>query len=145
MAKEGIKAFDTTVQETNHILNDIGDEMGDPRPSVAYHALRGVLFALRDRLPMSEAVQFAAQLPMLVRGIFFEGYRPTGKPDKFDKDTFLARVSEELRMGGGANAADAARAVFAVLQRRVDRGEIDDVRNSLPGDIRKLWPERMSV
>lgn len=141
MSATGLKGFDRTIQETNTWLRDISEEMGDPRREVAYHALRGVFFALRDRLPVDEAFDLAAQLPMLVRGVFFEGYRPAGKPETFGRDTFLERVRDELQAAGGANPEQAARSVFTVLTRHVTAGEITDVRTSLPKDLRALWPE----
>lgn len=145
MSENGIKAFSQTVQEANLWLKEIGDAMGDPRKQIAYQALRGVLFAVRDRLPIEEAVQLAAQLPLLIRGIYFEGYRSAGKPEKFDKDEFLGRVSRKLQMAGGANPEKATRAVLTVLEGHVDRGEMEDVRNALPKELRALWPLRMMV
>ncbi|GBD42315.1 hypothetical protein HRbin39_01705 [bacterium HR39] len=34
-----------------------------------------------------------------------------------------------------------ARAVFELLNEKITRGEIEDVRRSLPKHIRELWPE----
>lgn len=135
------RGFDHTLEETYHWLHEIGVKMNNPNRHMAYHALRGVLFALRDRLPIEEAVQLAAQLPMLMRGIFFEGYRPAGKPDKFHAEEFLARVEHEIRLAGHAHAETAVRAVLSVLSRHVSAGEIKNVYESLPRDLRRLWPE----
>ena len=132
--------FDRTVQETHEWLNDISEAMGDPRRTVAYHALRGTLFALRDRLPTPEVYDLSAQLPMLMRGLFFEGYQPHGKPDKFHRDEFVERVRTELNRIGGANVESAIRAVLQVLDERVEEGEIADIRHALPEDLRALWP-----
>ena len=46
---------------------------GDRRS--AYRALRSVLHVLRDRLTPEQAVHLGAQLPLLVRGIFYDGWR----------------------------------------------------------------------
>jgi uncharacterized protein (DUF2267 family) len=140
MPTTGQIGFDRTLQETNTWLNDISTAMGDPRRSVAYHALRGTLFALRDRLPPAEVFDLSAQLPMLLRGLFFEGYRPQGKPDKFHRDVFFERVQKELQRAGGANVETAVRAVFQVLEQHVDTGEVEDIRTALPADLRDLWP-----
>jgi uncharacterized protein (DUF2267 family) len=140
MPTTGQIGFDRTLQETNAWLNDISEAMGDPRRTVAYHALRGTLFALRDRLPPAEVFDLSAQLPMLLRGLFFEGYRPQGKPEKMHRDAFFGRVQDELQHAGGANVENAVRAVFQVLDQHVDAGEIQDVRTALPADLRDLWP-----
>lgn len=144
MPSTGQISFDRMTQEMNAWLNDISDAMGDPRTSVAYHALRGTLFALRDRLPPAEVFDLAAELPMLIRGLYFEGYRPHDKPDKFHRDEFLERVRAELDQTGGANPETAARAVLQVLEQHVASGEIQDVRQALPADLRSFWPAASS-
>jgi len=75
-----ITGFDRTIHETNTWLRDISEILGDPRPNIAYHALRGTLFALRDRLPPVEVFDLSAQLPVLIRGLgeaFSKGIRST--------------------------------------------------------------------
>lgn len=141
MAATGLASFDRTIQETNVWLHDIERELHDTRRQMAYHALRGVLFALRDRLIVTEVFDLSAQLPMLIRGILFEGYKPTGKPEKYHREEFLARVSKELQQAGGGNPEAAARAVFRVLQQHVSAGEVEKLRHALPRDLRTLWGE----
>ncbi len=131
--------FEHAVQDTNRLLNEISSELGHPDIKVAYHALRGTLFALRDRLPPDEALDLSAQLPLLVRGIFFEGYRLAGKPEKMDRDAFLERVALEINMVRPANTLDATRAVLAVLASRISEGEWNQVRRAMPEDIRPLF------
>jgi uncharacterized protein (DUF2267 family) len=140
MSTTGQPGFDRTIQETNTWLNEISDALGDPRRPVAYHALRGTLFALRDRLPVEEVFDLAAQFPMLLRGLFFEGYRPKNKPEKYHREEFLGRVRDELEQAGGANVEEAVRAVFRTLEQHVGDGEVRDVREALPEDLRALWP-----
>lgn len=139
MPATGQEVFDQTVQETNTWLKEIGERMEDPRRHIAYHALRGTLFALRDRLPPDEVFDLSAQFPLLVRGIFFEGYRLADKPMKYGREEFLSRVQNELSTVGGANVRTAVRAVFEVLEQHVGAGEITQVREALPQDLRSLW------
>jgi uncharacterized protein (DUF2267 family) len=78
---------------------------------------------------------------MLVRGFYYEGWDPTGKPLKErHKEQFLARIAQEMRDDESTDPERIARAVFAVLANRVSEGEIQDVKHVLPGDIRHLWP-----
>jgi uncharacterized protein (DUF2267 family) len=77
---------------------------------------------------------------MLLRGLFFEGYRPQDKPEKMHREAFFERVQDELQRAGGANVETAVRAVFQVLAQHVGAGEIQDVRRALPADLRDLWP-----
>ena len=141
MPELGLRTFDTSVQEANAWLNEISEEMNHPDPQMAYHALRGTLSALRDRLPVEEAAHLSAQLPLLVRGIYYEGFRPAELPGTYDLDGFLDRVNAELEQAGGQNPENAARAVCAVLNRHLDGGQVRQVRESLPETVRRVWPE----
>jgi len=76
MAMTGLKAFDTTIEKTNIWLKEIMQEMNTEDRHRAYNALSSVLHALRDRMPVDEVVQLGAQLPMLVRGFYYEGWDP---------------------------------------------------------------------
>jgi len=142
MSTTGLEIFDKTLQVTNIWLNEIGeDESIGPDKQRAYHALRAVLGTLRDRSTVEQAFKLSAQLPLLVRGIYWEGYRPTGKPEIIrSRDQFLQKINDALGDIGPMNPEGCARAVFEVLERHVPDGEIDDVREMLPEEIRTLFP-----
>ncbi len=142
MSETQVAALDHTVQQTNAWLKALAEEhrLGD-RPH-AYSALRAVLHALRDRLTPEQAVHLGAQLPALVRGIYYAGWRPAGKPDIERRlDEFEARIAQELPPGFPVDAATAARAVFAVIWREIDFNETAKVVSDLPLPLRDLWPE----
>jgi uncharacterized protein (DUF2267 family) len=108
--------------------------------------LRAVLHCLRDRLTVDEAAQLGDQLPMLVRGIYYEAWHPAGKPEKIrTREEFLARISTHLPKARPINAEDAAHAVFQVLEKHVTAGEIQDVVQAMPQEIRTLWPRPQGV
>jgi uncharacterized protein (DUF2267 family) len=142
MSSTGLDVFDKTLQTTHVWLNEIGESDGiGPDKQRAYHALRAVLFALRDRLTVEEAAHLGSQLPILVRGIFWDGYRPTGKPERIrTQEEFIAKVAEHLGQIGPIDPRDAARAVFRVLDRHIPRGEMDQVKHQLPQEICVLFP-----
>ncbi|MFW6194910.1 MAG: DUF2267 domain-containing protein, partial [Chloroflexota bacterium] len=98
------------------------------------------LHALRDRLSVDENAQLSAQLPMLVRGIYFEGWDPSDRPGKpRHKEAFIDDVMREAR-DPDYEPEPAVKAVFKVLARHVSPGEIEDVRHLLPAEIREMWP-----
>ncbi|MDR3638475.1 MAG: DUF2267 domain-containing protein [Isosphaeraceae bacterium] len=133
--------FESTYQTTNLWLKQLMAELGWDDAHRAYHALRAVLHALRDRLTVEEAVDLGAQLPMLVRGFYYEGWVPAGKPLKErKKEDFLAHIAAEFRHDPEVFPEAVAWAVFKVLESRVSAGEIRDVAHVLPSDIRTLWP-----
>lgn len=141
MSATGLKAFDSTIQTTNIWLDEIMGEMGWEDRHKSYHALRAVLHALRDRLPVNETAHLAAQLPMLVRGFFYEGWQPAHTPVKErSQDEFLTHVTEAFLFDTEADSRKIARAVFRVLARHVTSGEVEKIKHALPGGIRELWP-----
>ena len=142
MSATGLKVFDSTIQTTNIWLDDLMKELGWTDRHRAYFALRSVLHTLRDRLPVEEVAQFSAQLPLLVRGVFFEGWNPTGKPvPERTKDEFVAHVSEAFILDVEARPEQIVRGVFQVIARHVSAGEIGDVQQCLPAGVRQLWEQ----
>lgn len=136
--------FEGTLQKTYVWLHDIMKELEwEEHPQKAYLALRTVLHALRDRLTVEEAVQLGAQLPMLVRGFYYEGWTLTGKPRKErHKEDFLNHVKEAFKEDYTVRAESIARAVFKTLARHTSPGEIDDVKHILPKALHELWPTK---
>jgi len=141
MSTAGLDVFDTTLQKTNIWLNDIAKELGLADRRQAYAALRAALHALRDRLTVEETVQLGAQLPMLIRGMYYEGWRPRGKPLKQHKPEFLSAIRHGCALCDEIDPERVVRAVFKVMAARVSAGEIDDVKHILPAALRALWPE----
>ncbi len=136
-----IPAFETTLERTNLWIRDVMTELGSEDRHEAYLALRGVLHALRDRLQTDEAVQLGAQLPMLIRGFYYDGWRPAITPKKERHgEQFLAHVREAFPRGAEIDSERVTRAVLAVLARKVSEGEIEDAKGMMPEDVRDLWP-----
>ncbi len=140
MSTTGLPVFDTTVQETNLWLKLLMERLDTDDRHLAYLALRATLHALRDRLQPENAVHLAAQLPMLVRGLYFEGWHMAGTPTRErSRDAFLDHVRGELPRGAPIDPDLAARAVFAVLWAKLDIGEVGKVIERLPPELRELW------
>jgi uncharacterized protein (DUF2267 family) len=143
MSATGLEVFDTTVHKTNAWLNELLQELGWQDKHGAYLAIRATLHALRDRLTVDEVAQLGAQLPMLIRGFYYEGWDPSDKPlRERHRAQFLERIEREYRGGAPIDPERVSRVVFAVLARRVSEGEIEDVRQVLPAEMRDLWPEK---
>jgi uncharacterized protein (DUF2267 family) len=143
MSTTGLEIFDTTLQKTHVWLNDVMRELGwEEERSRAYLALRTVLHALRDRLTVEEATHLGAQLPMLIRGFYYEGWKLADKPLKErHKVDFLAHVKHAFRNDERMDAEQIVRGVFRVLARRVSEGEIEDIKHLLPAELRELWSQ----
>jgi uncharacterized protein (DUF2267 family) len=140
MSQTGLHAFDSTLQTTNIWLNEIQERLGWLDRQRAYHALRSVLHALRDRLTVQEAVDLGAQLPLLVRGFYYEGWNPSKTPLKDrKKQEFIAHVVKDFANDPLINPEEVVRSVFQVLAKHVSPGEIDDVKGILPKQLKDLW------
>lgn len=142
MTTATIPAFESTVQKTNIWLKNIREQMNwnESEHQVSYRALRAVLHALRDRLTTEESSDLSAQLPLLIRGIYFEGWNPAKTPvAERTSEEFLAHVEAAFPDGIVGEVEPVARAVFKVISQHVTAGEIDDVKQSLPKQIRELW------
>jgi uncharacterized protein (DUF2267 family) len=110
--------------------------------SHACRAFRVVGHELRDQLTTEEAADLAAQLPLLLRGVFFEGWRPNGKPASRSKKDFLENVAESYKeISNKKQIESIVRDFFRFLDRKVSPGEIRDIVTGLPKQLRDLWPE----
>jgi uncharacterized protein (DUF2267 family) len=139
MSTTGLPIFDETIHKTNSWLKQISEALGSDRHR-AYQALRAVLHCLRDRLIVEQAAHLGGQLPMLVRGIYYDSWHPSGKPDNIhSREAFFAQIAG-FATEGSIDPEKASRAVFQVLEEHVSRGEILDVIAELPEEIRTLWP-----
>lgn len=132
--------FDKHCKEANEWLLEIGDRAGYPdRTDWSYGCLRAVLHTLRDRTTIEEIFQFSAQLPVLIRGIYFEGYKPTGKPDKMNAEEFMYRIKKDLGNSNPISSDEAFRVVLEILYDRTSTGEMDDIRGQMPKAIQNIW------
>lgn len=140
MTMTGLPGFDTTVHETNQWLRSLMSRLETDDRRLAYAALRSTLHALRDRLGVENAAHLSAQLPMLVRGLYYEGWRP-GKPmvKERHKEQFLQHIAGELDAAKmPLDAEDAATAVFDVMAERLDPGEVVKMLGLLPAELREM-------
>jgi uncharacterized protein (DUF2267 family) len=140
MSTTGLPVFDTTVQETNLWLKAIMESLHTDDRHLAYLSLRATLHALRDRLGPENAVHLAAQLPMLLRGLYYEGWRLAASQTKErTRADFLEHVRRELPRGSEIDPNVAVRAVFAVMWGKLDLGEVGKVIDHLPAELKELW------
>lgn len=142
MSATGLSVFDSTIHQTNTWLKSLFEPLNTEDRHRAYLALRVTLHALRDRLPPELAVHLGAQLPMLVRGFYYEDWQMAKTPTAArHKDDFLKPIEWAFRNHADADVEQIAKAVFALLDRELDHGEIRKVVSALPRELKALWPE----
>lgn len=139
MSATGLDVFDKTLQTTNIWLNEIMERLGPDR-QVAWKALSIVLHKLRDRLPIELAAHLGAQLPLLVRGVYYDQFEPAKLPtDCNTPEEFTEEVAKWMSDIRPVDPQEAIAAVFGVLSRHLSEGQVAKVRGALPKGIRMLW------
>ena len=134
--------FEPSLTRSKAWIRELMEEAGWEEPARAYSTLRAVLHTLRDRLTPHEAADLASNMPMMIRGLYFEGWHPENRPRRYrHREEFLERVENIYARNQGQELEDAIVAVFRVIERHVPEGEISKVKGQLPRDIRTLWPE----
>lgn len=138
----GFDVFDRALHKAVRWLDELNAELGWTERYDAYIALRAVLQMLRDLLPFEDVVDFGAHLPMVLRGVYYEGWSGGASPGSpSDPASPLDRVSHHLVEAflppGGEGVT---RAVFRVLARRVGEGEMVHIGHRLPRSLQRLWP-----
>jgi uncharacterized protein (DUF2267 family) len=139
----GLAVFDTTVQETNEWLRAIENDLQPLTRQQAYSALRAVLHVLRDHLTADQVAGLSAQLPMLLRGVFLEGWKPLeASRGGRDPEVFLQEIRARTMGACQRDANDIASSVLTVMADRLDPGEVRKIIQHLPKPLREFWPVR---
>jgi uncharacterized protein (DUF2267 family) len=139
MSASGLDVFDKTLQTTNIWLNEIMDDIGPDR-HVAWKVLSVVLHKTRDRLPVELAAHLGAELPLLIRGVYYDQFEPAKQPMTCrNLEAFTEEIAEWLSDTRRINPSLALQAVWATLSRHVPPGQIRKVQDALPQDLREFW------
>jgi uncharacterized protein (DUF2267 family) len=138
MSANGLEVFDKTLQTTHIWLDEIMQAIGPDR-KVAWKVLSTVLHKLRDRLSVDLAAHLGAELPLLIRGVYYDQYHPARQPTRCELGEFIEEVNEWLRDTRPVDPRVATRAVFATLSAHIPRGQIAKVQDALPKGLRAFW------
>jgi len=142
MSATGYSTFDKTLDKTNLVLKQIEHSYGWPkeRRNQSYDAMRSVLHALRDRLTVNECADMAAQLPLLIRGVFYEDWHPSRVPVKMNKEEFLQNIRNAFPYEIEGSMERLVSTVLQALRQYVTEGEWRDIKSSISQDLRPLIP-----
>lgn len=140
MAHTGHPAIDDAPQVVAEWLNRLCEDLGWPERGRAYLLLTETLHTVRDFLTVNEAADLAAQLPLIIRGIFYTGWDPAATPVKpRSKTAFLERVTRRFRKTPLEDPERAVEAVLDLLRRQVAEGEFEQVRHAMRKPLQELW------
>ena len=140
MSLTGHTAVDEAPQVVAEWINLLCDNLEWDEKGRAYLLLSETLHAIRDYLTIDEAADLAAQLPLIMRGIYYTGWKPSRSPSHpRGKADFLRRVSDRFQKTPLEDPEAAVVAVFDLLRRKVSMGEIMHVSNAMRGPLQELW------
>jgi uncharacterized protein (DUF2267 family) len=133
-------SVDAAVRATEDWIDDFVQRLGWRDRERVYLALLAGLHALRECLQQSEAIYLGAQLPVLLRGLYYEGWHPASRPAVKSRSAFLERIHDSLHRDPGVDAEQVARAMFALLAARLPAAEVEDAKAATPHLLHNLWP-----
>jgi uncharacterized protein (DUF2267 family) len=137
MSRTGVDSLDRSIDKTNVWLADVAANFGTEDRRLAYRVTRSWLHTLRDRLPVPIAAHIAAQLPELLRGVFYEGWNPSKVPVKYNKDEYIARFAKDAQIHQ-TEVPRAGRLVTSAFGKHLSPGAMNEALGALPADIRSL-------
>jgi uncharacterized protein (DUF2267 family) len=142
MSRPRLDVFERAIQKADRWIDDLADYLGWTDRHQTYEALGVVLQVLRDRLPVEEAVDLGAQLPILIRGLYYQNWDVSANPEKYrHADEFLGHVrcgllSHRMEFVPEERLVEA---VAGLLSDRLSQGELDGIRRALPAEIRGFF------
>ena len=142
MSANGLDVFDRTLHATNAWLKEISEDLEVDRHA-AWKVLSVVLHKLRDRLTVDLSAHLGSQLPLLIRGVYYDQYQPARQPSRCNGlEEFIDEVGEWLTDAAPIDPQRAVASVFGVLSRHLAPGQVQKVRANLPKSLRVAWPEQ---
>ncbi|WP_020629153.1 MULTISPECIES: DUF2267 domain-containing protein [Mesorhizobium] len=134
-------------RDLNHSLHATQDWIGDLARRLRWHdreqvyqVLMAALHALRDCLDRDQAVYMGAQLPAVLRGFYYEGWRPGRRALIRNRNSFLDRVHDGVHRNPAVDPEEVARSVLAQFADRLRAVGVEDPKASIPGVLQNIWP-----
>lgn len=139
--RTGVEVLDRSLAETQQWVSAVDARLGARNPRLAMSALEHTLQALREQLAAGQAARFADQLPLPLKGVFFEGWRPGAMQRAADREAFLARVDRSRFHRIGVSAERAVIAVLGVIAKHLPAADRAELMAALPADLDTRWPD----
>lgn len=141
MTAQGLEVIDHSVHLTHEWINELAERLDWSSKRSTLRLLRVTLHHIRDHLLVEELAQMSAQLPVMIRGFLFEGWVPKQTPIKErSAGDFVGFVTHQMGDTAEYRGRDDIICVFDLLNARLSRGEVEDIRGNLPEAVRDVWP-----
>jgi uncharacterized protein (DUF2267 family) len=141
MIETGIAEWDIEASRSSAWIDEFLRRLGWHDRKLAYDGFKATLHALRDYLDAETAATLAQSLPALIRGDFFDGWRPGDKPLALaSREDFFDRVHDAVHRNLAVDPELVVRAAFAELQERLPPSDTEEIKSVAPASLRGLWP-----
>lgn len=140
MARASIleKSFHKTIDWLYDIEEACGWDEGDQKKALG--VLRAVLHQLRDLFPIESAAHFSAQLPLFIRGLFFESWVPGKEPSRIrKKEDFLEAVYQSIQVYNEPDIEKVVKNVLYVIFQKIDPLEKEKIIKIVPDGLKELF------
>ncbi|WP_030925838.1 DUF2267 domain-containing protein [Streptosporangium amethystogenes] len=137
MSHTRVQSIEHTIQTTNRWLTDLAEAIGTEDRDFAQRVLKAWLHAVRDGLTVDSAAHFAAQLPDLLRGVYYNGWDPSHVPIRRSREEFIEHFARSSRTAL-SDVPKLASAVTAVLCKELSEPPVIHMLERLPQDVRAL-------
>ena len=136
--------FNKYTIQGNLFLSQLADELNMPKNKTrTLHILKAVLHGIRNRISPEESAQFMAQLPMLLKAVYVDGWQ-IGKHQKrintleefVDEVYDLGGAYKGLAFGDRIEAERGIQSVLKILKNYISEGEFNDILASMPTKLR---------
>ncbi len=136
----GLDVFDASIQKTNRFFSNVEKLLGwnEQRRNQTYKILRVILHGFRDRMTTEAVVNFSAQLPLILKGVYFESYNAANKPEKYEKNTFLSNVQKEILYDVDYSMPELVRAIVMTFTDNFSDESVNVLEKSLPNEYHDL-------
>jgi uncharacterized protein (DUF2267 family) len=135
--------FDSQSQKMYNYINALMYTAQISSPHKAYSILRATLHTLRDCLTIDEIAHLGAELPLIMRGIYYEGWKPSTVPKEIKNlNEFYSNICFESTNAFSINEVEKlAPEVLFILEQHISEGQIRKIKNMLPKNLRTLLPD----
>lgn len=136
-----VSVFDRTIHKSQEWIKEMHADLNWLTANEVYGLLRSVLQTLRDQLTVDEAAHFAAQLPLLLRGAFYESWDPKTEPSRGKtREEFITTVKDKMGSMGSLNfdLEEGVSVALKVIDRHISEGEMSDIKDSLTLSLKNL-------
>lgn len=138
--------FEEYAPEANKFVKEVAAELQNVEDTnQAYRIMRSVLHTVREVLSPEESLHLIAQLPLLIKGVYVDGWHVPAKKKLRSMNEFLARLREQNVPSAGRDfgnddlAKHQVKVVLNVLKRHVTTGEIQHMMDQFPMELAGLW------